>query len=41
VHFCEKGNGYLLKERKFIADILKYHEKINSRSQKSLKVASG
>jgi cyanophycinase len=41
VHFCEKGNGYLLKERKFIADILKYHEKINSPSQKSLKVASG
>ena len=41
VHFCAKGNAYLLKERKFVADILKYHEKINSPSQKSLKVASG
>ena len=40
VHFCAKGNAYLLKERKFITDILKYHEKINSPSQKSLKVAS-
>jgi cyanophycinase len=41
VHFCEKGNAYLLKERKFIADISKYNEKLNSPSQKSLKVASG
>jgi cyanophycinase len=24
VHFCEKGNGYLLKERKFIPDMLRY-----------------
>ncbi len=25
VHFCEKGNGYLLKERTFIPDILEYN----------------
>jgi hypothetical protein len=30
VHFCEKGNGYLLKERKFIPNIKEY---------KSLKVS--
>jgi cyanophycinase len=24
VHFCEKGNGFLLKERKFIPDIKGY-----------------
>ncbi|HXS55521.1 MAG TPA: cyanophycinase [Hanamia sp.] len=24
VHFCEKGNGYLVKERKFIPDMSKY-----------------
>ncbi len=31
VHFCEKGNGYLLKERKFVPELEKYLEpKINS-----------
>jgi cyanophycinase len=37
VHFCEKGNGYLLKERKFIPDLEKYLEQKISPSQ-NLKV---
>ncbi|MEP6628648.1 MAG: cyanophycinase [Ginsengibacter sp.] len=28
VHFCEKGNGFLLKERKFIPDIEEYHRQL-------------
>ncbi|MDQ2720854.1 MAG: cyanophycinase [Bacteroidota bacterium] len=41
VHFCEKRNGYLLKERKFIPDMEKHMEDEISPSQKSLKVARG
>ena len=37
VHFCEKGNGYLLKERKFVPDLEKYLEQKISPSQ-NLKV---
>jgi cyanophycinase len=37
VHFCEKGNGYLLKERKFVPDLEKYLEQQISPSQ-NLKV---
>ena len=37
VHFCEKGNGYLLKERKFIPDLEKYLEQKISTGQ-NLKV---
>jgi cyanophycinase len=33
VHFCEKGNGYLLKERKFIPDLEKYLEQQLSTGQ--------
>lgn len=29
VHFCQKGNGYLLKERKFIPDINEYLKMIS------------
>jgi len=28
VHFCEKGNGFLLKERKFVPDIIEYCKQI-------------
>ncbi|MEO8861681.1 MAG: cyanophycinase, partial [Ginsengibacter sp.] len=28
VHFCEKGNGFLLKERKFIPDIEEYYRQL-------------
>lgn len=41
VHFCEKGNGYLLRERKFIPNISEYLQKEVSPSQKSLKIATG
>lgn len=41
VHFCEKGNGFLVKERKFIPDIGKYMQDEISPSKKSLKVATG
>jgi cyanophycinase len=34
VHFCEKGNGYLLKERKFIPDINEYNREAHSTSKK-------
>lgn len=33
VHFCEKGNGYLLKERKFVPDMESFLEQKNSISQ--------
>ena len=38
VHFCEKGNGYLLKERKFIPKIEEYQSKENLEKQRNLKV---
>ncbi len=38
VHFCEKGNGYLLKERKFIPDINEYNEQEFPGSEKLKKV---
>lgn len=41
VHFCERGNGYLVNERKFIPDIKQYLEQKESPSQKNLKVATG
>ncbi|MEO6819280.1 MAG: cyanophycinase [Ginsengibacter sp.] len=43
VHFCEKGNGYLVKERKFIPDIAAYlgESKSIQTPQNSLKVATG
>jgi cyanophycinase len=37
VHFCEKGNGYLLKERKFVPDLEKYLDQKIASSQ-NLKV---
>lgn len=40
VHFCEKGNGFLAKERIFIPDISTYNKKENFASQVNLKVAS-
>ena len=30
VHFCEKGNGFLLKERKFIPNIKEYFKERTS-----------
>ena len=42
VHFCESGNGYLVKERKFIPDISKYLEESKSQQTRNgLKVATG
>jgi cyanophycinase len=38
VHFCEKGNGYLLKERKFIPDIQEYNQQVISSARKLKKV---
>lgn len=38
VHFCERGNGFLLKERIFIPDIAAYA--VKQAEQKHLKVAS-
>lgn len=40
VHFCERGNGYLAKERIFIPDINAYTQEAISPSKKNLKVAS-
>lgn len=40
VHFCERGNGFLAKERKFIPDIAAYNQEAISPSKKNLKVAS-
>jgi len=37
VHFCEKGNGYLLKERKFIPNIEEYQSQENLEKQRNLK----
>lgn len=33
VHFCEKGNGYLLKERKFVPDMETFLQQKNSLTQ--------
>ncbi|MEO9022749.1 MAG: cyanophycinase [Ginsengibacter sp.] len=41
VHFCERGNGYLVKERKFIPEIAKYLEETKSQNRNELKVATG
>ena len=42
VHFCEKGNGYLVKERKFVPDISKCLEEIYTpQTHDDLKVATG
>ena len=38
VHFCEKGNGFLLKERRFIADLEEYNRQ-SAISQGKLKKA--
>lgn len=38
VHFCEKGNGYLLKERKFIPKISEYLSEETEEKKKKLKV---
>ncbi|MCO6496905.1 MAG: cyanophycinase [Chitinophagaceae bacterium] len=35
VHFCEKGNGYLVKERKFITDISAYLERYEEEEVKA------
>jgi cyanophycinase len=40
VHFCEKGNGYLLKERKFIPNIENLEKEV-SPIQNNLKIATG
>lgn len=40
VHFCEKGNGFLAKERIFIPDISSYNKIENFASKGKLKVAS-
>lgn len=37
VHFCEKGNGYLLRERKFIPKIEEYKSQENLEKQRNLK----
>lgn len=36
VHFCEKGNGYLLKERKFIPNIREYKSQNVSENEKKM-----
>ena len=42
VHFCERGNGYLVKERKFIPDITGYlGESATQQIHTGLKVATG
>ena len=38
VHFCEKGNGYLLKERKFIPNMKDYNKQILPAAKKLKKV---
>jgi cyanophycinase len=40
VHFCEKGNGYLVKERKFIPDMEKYLKQRKSESPKDFKIST-
>jgi len=37
VHFCEKGNGFMLRERKFVPEISEYKSVENSEKQKNLK----
>ncbi|HEY5464214.1 MAG TPA: cyanophycinase [Hanamia sp.] len=37
VHFCEKGNGFLLRERKFIPKMSEYKPEGNSKNHKSMK----
>ncbi|HEY5370351.1 MAG TPA: cyanophycinase [Hanamia sp.] len=37
VHFCEKGNGYLLKERKFIPNIQEYKSADISEKEKQMR----
>ena len=41
VHFCERGNGYLVKEREFIPEMAHYLEKSKSQNRNELKVATG
>lgn len=41
VHFCEKGNGYFLKERKFIPDMLRYVKEDDIPWTTGLKAVSG
>ena len=41
VHFCENGNGFLLKERMFIPNIEDYLKKLNSNDQHNLKAIPG
>jgi len=38
VHFCEKGNGYLLRERKFIPNMKDYNQQILPEAKKLKKV---
>lgn len=38
VHFCEKGNGFLLRERKFIPKMSDYKPEENVKTHKNLKV---
>ncbi|MEO7162477.1 MAG: cyanophycinase, partial [Bdellovibrionia bacterium] len=38
VHFCEKGNGFLIKEKKFIPDIEAYNKALLSESEKLKRV---
>ena len=38
VHFCEKGNGYLLKERKFIPNMKDFNQQILPAAKKLKKV---
>ena len=41
VHFCEKGNGFLVKERKFIPDMSKYVKEEDIPWATGLKAVSG
>lgn len=41
VHFCENGNGFLLKEKMFIPNIQEYLQNVSSRDQQNLKAVSG
>ena len=38
VHFCEKGNGYLLKERKFVPNMKEYNQQTLPSAKKLKKV---
>lgn len=37
VHFCEKGNGFLLRERKFIPKISEYKSALTSEKERKMK----